>query len=284
MTRMSDMPGRAARRRTRAAGARRGAADAPAGRAGAARAGPPGRGRHRARGARRAAPRRRRRRPARAAAPARGGHRRARQRRRPGLDRPRRRARAAPASPSPTTSPCAAWPSGWPPSVGAGSTTRRPTSTSGSPTAPASTRCSRRCRGPGTVLSLRVPRQRVFTMDELVTAGAVPPAGVGAPGVRGPATAGVADQRRHGLGQDDAAERPALDGRRRGAAGAGRGRLRAAPRARARRGAGGAPGQHRGRRRGHPAHAGPAGAADAARPARRRRGPRRPRWSTCSPR
>ena len=32
---------------------------------------------------------------------------------------------------------------------------------------------------PGTVLSLRVPRQRVFTMDELVAAGAVSPAGVG---------------------------------------------------------------------------------------------------------
>ncbi len=32
---------------------------------------------------------------------------------------------------------------------------------------------------PGTVLSLRVPRQRVFTMDELVGAGAVPSAGVG---------------------------------------------------------------------------------------------------------
>ena len=31
---------------------------------------------------------------------------------------------------------------------------------------------------PGTVLSLRVPRQRVFTMDELVAAGAVPRAGV----------------------------------------------------------------------------------------------------------
>jgi pilus assembly protein CpaF len=31
---------------------------------------------------------------------------------------------------------------------------------------------------PGTVLSLRVPRQRVFTMHELVDAGAVPPAGV----------------------------------------------------------------------------------------------------------
>src|SRR3954469_3912236 len=32
---------------------------------------------------------------------------------------------------------------------------------------------------PGTVLSLRVPRQRVFTMGELVAAGAVPEAGVG---------------------------------------------------------------------------------------------------------
>ena len=32
---------------------------------------------------------------------------------------------------------------------------------------------------PGTVLSLRVPRQRVFTMDELVEVGAVPRAGVG---------------------------------------------------------------------------------------------------------
>ena len=32
---------------------------------------------------------------------------------------------------------------------------------------------------PGTVLSLRVPRQRVFTMAELVAAGAVPEAGVG---------------------------------------------------------------------------------------------------------
>jgi pilus assembly protein CpaF len=31
---------------------------------------------------------------------------------------------------------------------------------------------------PGTALSLRVPRQRVFTMEELVGAGAVPPAGV----------------------------------------------------------------------------------------------------------
>ncbi|MET0837178.1 MAG: TadA family conjugal transfer-associated ATPase [Marmoricola sp.] len=31
---------------------------------------------------------------------------------------------------------------------------------------------------PGTVLSLRVPRHRVFTMDELVAAGAVPPDGV----------------------------------------------------------------------------------------------------------
>jgi pilus assembly protein CpaF len=31
---------------------------------------------------------------------------------------------------------------------------------------------------PGTVLSLRVPRKRVFTMDELVAAGAVPPAAV----------------------------------------------------------------------------------------------------------
>ncbi len=55
---------------------------------------------------------------------------------------------------------------------------------------------------PGTVLSLRVPRRRVFTMDELVAAGAVPPEGVRAAGVGGAPPAGRADQRWHRLGQD----------------------------------------------------------------------------------
>ena len=108
-----------------------------------------------------------------------GRHRRPGQRRRPGLDRPWRRARAHRHRASPTTRPCAGWPSGSPPPAVAVSTTRRPTSTCGCPTGRRFHAVLAPLSRPGTVLSLRVPRQRVFTMDELVDAGAVPPAGVG---------------------------------------------------------------------------------------------------------
>ena len=80
--------------------------------------------------------------------------------------------------------------------------------------------------------------------------------------------AGLPGQRRHRLGQDHAAQRSALAGRPDRAAGAGRGRKRAPARPSPRRRAGGAPRQHRGRRRDHAAHPGAPGAPHAPRPAR----------------
>ena len=78
---------------------------------------------------------------------------------------PRRRRRASPRAAAGRHRPGGAW------------TTRPLTPTYASRTARASTPCWRRWPASGTVLSLRVPRGRVWTLPELVAAGAVPPDG-----------------------------------------------------------------------------------------------------------
>ena len=100
----------------------------------------------------------------------------------------------------------------------------------------------------GTVLSLRVPRGRVWTLPELVDAGRaaagrrLPAGGGGRLAVRLPR------DRRHRHGQDVGALGAAVAGRPGRADRAGRGRQRAAARPSARRRARGAAAQHRGRR------------------------------------
>ena len=135
-------------------------------------------------------------------------------------------------------------------SVG-GSTTRRRTSTCGCPTAPGSTPCSRRWPGPAPCISLRVPRARVFTLEELRRARArsTPTA---------PRCSGGSSTRRlaflvsGGTGSGKTTLLSALlslvDPRR--PAGDRRGRQRAAPRPPARRRARVPARQRRGRRRG----------------------------------
>ena len=86
---------------------------------------------------------------------------------------------SSPVSASPTTARCVGSPNDWRPPGVAGSTTPRPTSTSGCLTAPASTPCSPRRRGPGTVISLRLVRDRGFTLDELVDSGPCRPTAPG---------------------------------------------------------------------------------------------------------
>ena len=245
------------------------------GRRGAAGGGPSGRRRHGARGLRSAASRRARRRAARAAAPAAGRHRRAGQRTRRRSTSTAATDSRRPASGSPTTSPCAGSPSGWPAWPVGASTTPRRSSTCGCPTAPASTRCSRRCPGPAPSISLRVPPGAGLHPRRAGRRGH-PDAGRGraaAGAGRGPG--GLPGQRRHRQRQDDAAGGAAVPGRPGRAARPRRGRLRAAPGPSARRRARGAAGQRRGRGRDRPPHPGPAGAADASRPAGRRRGARR---------
>ena len=172
-------------------------------------AGPPGRRRHRARGPRGAAPRRRGRRAARAAAPA---------------------GRASPTcwSTVPTRSSSTAAPGSRRSPVrfaddeavrrlaqrlaaqaGAGSTTRRRTSTYAWPTAPGCHAVLAPVSRPGTLISLRVPRARVFTLDELVGAGTMPTAGAELLAALVASPAGVPGQRRHRLRQDDPARRAA---------------------------------------------------------------------------
>ena len=140
--------GRRRRRRPRPARPPARRADPAPRRRGAARDRPPGRRRDRARRPRGAAARRGRRRPARAAAADARRHRRARQRAGRGLPRPRLPGWSGPRSGSPTTRPCAGWPSGWRRRAVGASTTPRRTSTCAWPTAPAATPCSRRSPRP----------------------------------------------------------------------------------------------------------------------------------------
>ena len=207
----------------------------------------------------------------------------ARRHRRP-RQRPRRtststgaRAWSAPTCGSPTTRRCAGWPSGWPPPAAAGSTTPRRTSTCGSPTAPACTRCSRPSRRRGTCLSLRVPRRAAFSLDDLVAAGVAADAAgarllrdlVGRP-------AGLPGQRRHRAPARRRCWRPCSAWSIPPSASCwSRTPPSCAPDHPHVVDARGAAAQRGGRRRGHAARPRAAGAADAPRPARRRRGPRR---------
>ena len=125
---------------------------------------------------------------------------------------------------------------------------------------------------PGTALSLRVPRTRVFSLDELVDVGTRVRLGCATAGPRGRAPDGLPDQRWHRLRQDHAALDAAVAGRPDAPAGPRGGCQRAASRTPARRGPRGPARQHRGARPGDRAGPGPAGAADASRSARRRRG------------
>ena len=127
---------------------------------------------------------------------------------------------------------------------------------------------------PGTVLSLRVPRARVFTLAELVEARALPEEGAWllrrivesrlAFLVSGGTGSGKTTLLNALLSLVDPTERLVL--------------VEDASELRPDHphvvGPGGAPRQHRGRRRDHAAHPGAPGAPDAARPARGRRGPR----------
>ena len=235
-----------------------------------------GRRRHGARGPRGAAPRRGRRRAARAAAAAPGvtdvlvnGPDEVYVDRGAGLERTavrfRRRGGGAPAR-------AAAGRRRWAPAR------RRHarTSTSGCPTAPGCHAVLAPLARPGTAdLAAGAARRRAFTSTSWPSAAPLTADGAGC--WRRIVAARLAFLVSGGTGSGKTTLLAALlvAGRPGAAAGARRGRQRAAPRPSARRRAGGPPGQHRGRRRVVLRDPGPAGAADAARPAGGRRGARR---------
>ena len=180
-----------------------------------------------------------------------------------------------PACASPTRRICGASSRRSPARSAAASTSPRRCSTPGFPTAAASTRCSRRCRSPGSLLTIRKFGRERFSLDDMVRLGTLTREAVELLQACLHAELNILDLRRHGLGQDDAAQR---DVGRDPETTSGSSRSRTPPSCgstSARAPARGAAGEHRGRGAGHDPRPGPQRAAHAARPHRRRRGPRR---------
>ena len=126
----------------------------------------------------------------------------------------------------------------------------------------------------GTLISLRVPPRRAFTMDRLTAGGMTTEHGARLLQSHRRRAAVVSGHRRDRQRQDDAARRAARPGAGRRADRGDRGMRRGGRRPSA-RGAAAVPDRQPGEpRRGEPADAGPAGTADAAGPGRGRRGAR----------